>query len=322
MAAEFTYLLSSKPQHVVWREHYRRNRYGRYLKQGELNWRFRDILFNMLTLTPEAKIGVLANQPVAGRWWELMTHVLEEFFLRHGPYPAGFTKDILHSSPYPDFAGVLAAKAASAFASRPPYTSPVLLRHGSPKHMTALYERGEIRVRNAGYYKMPDHNGAVRDDELRLHVSLALDRDSVLKVFKNPQDMPADYKGQRLDFRFDHQRDFWLFCLTSSLEPRLFVDFDATACVIIKDPAEFAKRLRAAGAKYFPGSDCKNGPVSYVDPLLPKTAKLFVPMCKNFRYEYQREHRFIWSPPPAAASISFGDVTLGPLTDIANLIIL
>jgi L-rhamnose mutarotase len=97
MAAEYSSSFSSKPQHVVWREHYRQNRYGRYLKQDELNWRFRDILFNLVTLTAEGKIGVLAKEPSAGRWWELMTHVQEEFAIRHGPYPAGFTRDILHS---------------------------------------------------------------------------------------------------------------------------------------------------------------------------------------------------------------------------------
>jgi hypothetical protein len=322
MVAEYSNSFSSKPQHVVWREYYRQNRYGRYLKQDELNWRFRDILFNILTLTAKGKIGVLAKEPVAGRWWELMTHVQEEFALRHGPYPAGFTRDILHSAPYPDFAGALAAKAASAFASRPPYTSPVFIRHGSPQFMTDLYERGQMRVRNASYYKTPDHNGAVRDDELRLHVSLGLDRESMLKVVKDPQDMPSDYKGQRMDFRFDQQRDFWLYCLTSSLKPRLFVDFDATACVVIKDPSEFGRRLRAAGAKYFPGSESQDGQVNYVDPQLPRTPKLFVPMCKHFRYEYQREHRFIWSPPPVTGPISFVDVTLGPLTDIADIIIL
>jgi hypothetical protein len=102
----------------------------------------------------------------------------------------------------------------------------------------------------------------------------------------------------------------------------LFVDFDATACVVIKDPSEFGRRLRAIDAKYFPCCDSQDGQVNYVDPLLPKTAKLFVPMSKHFRYEYQREHRFIWLPPPVTGPISFVDVTLGPLTDIADLIIL
>jgi hypothetical protein len=50
----------------------------------------------------------------------------------------------------------------------------------------------------------------------------------------------------------------------------LFVDFDATACVIIKDPSEFAGRLRAAGAKYFSGSDSQDGKVIFDDPLLPE----------------------------------------------------
>ena len=320
MSAQFSF--ANMPLNEFWRASYRQNRYARYLNQGELNWRFRDILFNIITLTTEGKVGVLPVGPTRMRWWELMAHTLEEFYLRHGAYPAGFTKDILQAAPYPDFAGVLASKAASAFASRPAYKQPVLVRHGSPEFMTALYEHGKLRVRNASYYKTPDHNGAVRDDELRLHVSLALNREMVSKVARNPQDIPAGYTGQRIDFRFDHQRDFWLYCLTSSLDPRLFVDFEATACVVIKDPEEFRRRLRAAGATSFPGSLSKDGDVTYVDPLWPKSAKLFVPLSKHFRYEYQREHRFIFSAPPTRGLLSYVDVSLGPLVDIAELIIL
>jgi len=44
------------------------------------------------------------------RGMELWTHVLEEMALRHGPYPNGFTRDILHSEPFPDFVGDLGKK--------------------------------------------------------------------------------------------------------------------------------------------------------------------------------------------------------------------
>src|SRR3984893_6389393 len=93
------FVVSPRPmkQHEWWRELYRKNRYGRHLTQRELNQRFRDILGNILVLTPEAKVGFPPVGPAGSQWMELMTHVLEEFYLRHGPYPAGFTRDIHQS---------------------------------------------------------------------------------------------------------------------------------------------------------------------------------------------------------------------------------
>ena len=46
-------------RHEYWRRQYRANRYAHHLERPELNKRLRDIVVNMLTVTPEAKIGVL-----------------------------------------------------------------------------------------------------------------------------------------------------------------------------------------------------------------------------------------------------------------------
>jgi hypothetical protein len=317
------FVVSPRPmkQHEWWRELYRKDRYGRHLTQRELNQRFRDILGNILVLTPDAKLG-FPPQGLAGiHWMELMTHVLEEFFLRHGPYPAGFTRDIHRTDPIPDFAGALATKAASALESRGLASDQVLIRYGKPEHMTALYQEGRLRVQPASEYLKPDHNGAVRDDERSLQVSLALSRQTILNVVKNPQDVPPDLESQRLDFRFQHTNNFWLYCVSSSAEPRLFVDFNATACVIIKDREEFSRRLRAAGATAFVGTIAREGRASYIDPLRPKTAKIYLPMSKHFRYAYQEEYRFVWESSDTRP-LSYRDIELGSLADIADLVLL
>lgn len=101
------------PRHEQWRAQYRASRYGRHLSQEELNRRIRDLLINIVRLTPEAKIGVGLINEVNTHWWMLWTHALEEMSLRHGPYPSGFTRDILHSEHFPDFVSELAKKAAS-----------------------------------------------------------------------------------------------------------------------------------------------------------------------------------------------------------------
>ena len=99
-------------RHIQIRRHYDKNRYMRRLTQDELNVRIRDVFLNMLRLTPDGKIGVPPIDAAFALWNEKWTHVLEEMQLRHGPYPGGFTRDILHREPFPDLVSELARKAA------------------------------------------------------------------------------------------------------------------------------------------------------------------------------------------------------------------
>jgi hypothetical protein len=69
------------------RQQYRARRYASHLSQPELDRRIRDIVLNMLALTPDAKIGprpIAKDGPI---WWDRFTQALEEMQLRHGPTP-------------------------------------------------------------------------------------------------------------------------------------------------------------------------------------------------------------------------------------------
>src|SRR5882672_5361379 len=243
------------PRHEIWRASYRARRYARHLSQAELNRRVRDVFLNLLRLTPEAKIGFPPISAESSRWMELWTHVLEEMRLRHGPYPAGFTRDILHSEPIPDLAGELADKAAAALGQRAHDPQQIFAKFGKRAYMEALYYRGSLRIQPASFFKATGHNVAVRDDELALPMSFALSRDEIVRLVRNPQDVPAEAPDHRVDVRFSFPTDYWLYCLTMSLEPRLFVDFDAQACLIIRDKNEFRNRLvRSASEKLMDGT--------------------------------------------------------------------
>ena len=309
------------PRHVAWRRMYRAKRYCRHLSKPEFDRRFRDVFINLLELTPEAKIGVLPMEPDGGRWAELFTHVLEEMVLRHGPYPMGMTPDILRSEPFPNYVGELGQKAAAILASKGLRAGNVFIKFGEVEHMKALLERGTLRVQSASYYATPDHNGAVRDDELSLPLSLSLTREDIVKVVRNPQDVPPGQIDQRLDITYKSRTDYWLYCVTTSASPRLFVDFAADACVIIKDPERFQRLLTLQSAAHFAGTGHRHGKVIYIDPLLPPGAMLDVPMSKHFRYTYQHEYRFVWRPTTRAGQLSHVDLELGSLKDIAELVI-
>jgi hypothetical protein len=161
----------------------------------------------------------------------------------------------------------------------------------------------------------------VRDDELALEVSPYLSQNTIRNVVINPQDVPQDLEGKRIDFRFSQPNDFWLYCVSSSVESRLFVDFNAEACVIIRHRDEFRRRLLTAGAAAFPCARGRDGAAVYIDPVRPRSARIDVPMSKHFKYSYQLEHRFIWEPPTAGA-IACQDLVLGSLKDIAELVLL
>jgi len=314
--------VSALPRHEVWRQMYRANRYCRHLDQKELNQRIRDIFVNMLRLTPEAKIGLPPVGSEGIKAMEVWTHVLEEMALRYGPHPNGFTHEIFHSEPFPDFVGELGRKAANVIASKGLKSDNVFIKFGKADHMRSLFEKGALRVQPASYYAISDHNGAIRDDELSLPLSFALSREDIIKIVLNPQDVPDGRLERRVDVTYRAGTDYWLYCVTSAVEPRLFVDFQADSCVIVKDRERFQHLVELQGAVKFPNTDHRRGKVIYVDPLLPSSAIIDVPVSKHFRYEYQREHRFLWKPKTPMNNLQYVDLELGTLEEIAELVVL
>jgi len=309
------------PRHIVQRRQYDRQRYARHLTQEELNQRIRDVLLNILDLSENGKIGVGPIDAEFEVWSEKWTHVLEEMQLRHGPYPKGFTSGFLKDS-IPFFASELGKKAAATMASLGLRRDEVFIKFGKACFMTALHERGSLRIQPASYFADPSHNLAVKDSELTRRISLVLSGEDVRKLVINPQDLPDQVSDQRVDVQFTFPTDYHLYCLTTSVKPRLFVDFDAEACVIIRDRAAFTGLLQAKAAERLPHSSMTSGRAQYIDPLLPTSGRVFVPLCKHFGYEYQREYRFCWLPPRPAKQLTSVDVEIGSLKEIADLIVL
>lgn len=311
------------PRHEVWRMMYRKNRYCRHLNQQELAQRIRDVFTNLLLLTPEAKIGVHPpTNPDGVKWMELWTHVLEEMELRHGPFPNGFGPDVIHRETLPNLVGELASKAAGILAAKGLRSGDVFIKYGKAEHMRSLYENGAMRIQPASYYAASTHNGAIRDDELSLTLSLALSRDDILKIVINPQDVPEGPIEKRLEIKTDARADYWLYCVTTGVQSRLFVDFAADSCVIIKDKDRFMRLLDTQGAQELAGTRFRYGQATYVDPLLPKTGIIDVPMSKHFRYEYQSEYRFVWIPEQRSGDLSYRELEVGPLESFSELVVL
>ncbi|MGY3332971.1 hypothetical protein ACVILI_005988 [Mesorhizobium sp. USDA 4775] len=307
------------PLHIGFREQYRANRYARHLSRDELGTRFRDIMRNLLMVTPNAKIGVHPVDEQHGPMWEKFTHVAEEIQLRYGPWPAGMGRDILRRDQLPSYASNLAKQAVERISVLGLRRGDVFIKLGKRVHMEQLYRRGQLRIQPASFFSEPSHNQAIRDDELSLSFSVAIVHDDNGKLV--PYSPRADGAIEhRLDVRFDAQSDYYLYCITSSIEPRLVVDFNAEACVVIRNRDAFRDRLRRAMVAYDPKLEMQEGPAIYVDPLAPTSARPFVPLSKYFGYAYHDEYRFCWLPQFRVSRLSHIDLEIGSLEDISELI--
>ncbi len=278
-------------------------------------------MLNMMTLTPEAKIGLLPIGPEGEKWMALFTHMLEELGIRD---PEKGHERILRGmfteNPLPDFAGQLADKAAAIFEKRGITSNQVFIKFGKREHMSALYERGALRIHPAKYYFSKDHNGAVRDDERTIMLSLCVSPEEVKKIVRNPEEVPLYIPYQRVDATVKSKNDFWLYCVTNSVSSRMFVDFNADACVIIRDRDKFRQRMKKISVSNSAGG--RDGNCEYIDNLMPRTIHLDIPFAKSYSYTYQNEYRFVWDAKDGFEASNYIDAEIGSLSDIADLIIL
>ena len=312
----------------VWQLHYREQRYGRHLSQPELDRRIRDIVLNLLTVSIDG-IGIrtseIAPDEIANEstiWLEKAAHMWAEMELRHGPFPAGFTRDTIHKEPLPDFASELAAKAARRLASIGICPDDLLIKYGKRQHMESLYHSGALRIQPATFFSDTSHNEAIKDDELNLALAYAVSREELMTLVTNPQIPPPDAADQRLDLTLQWPSDYWLYCATRSIAARSFVDYAADSCVIIRDRQRFTRMMQDASLEKLSGTTLQISPIEYIDPILLTAPTKILPFLKHFRYTYQSEYRFCWFAPHAIPRAKHCDVEIGSLMEFAELIVL
>ena len=151
--------------------------------------------------------------------------------------------------------------------------------------------------------------------------------------------------------------DAWVYCMSTLLAPRLFSDFSADACVIL-DRDKFEDQIFDALRSLASRSLYAHTDMQYIDPVGAYAEQLSPPQVhlayndnapahrgvqqfspfgpgaelmrppevhfkKVFRFAYQREYRFVSYPPQVTKELTLPlRLTLGPLNDIGELIIL
>lgn len=313
------------PRHEEWRRDYRADRYMAHISAAELETRAKDVYMNLLVISRAGKLGVLPTTTSGVQWMIAFTHLLEEFHLRYGPYPNGFTGGFFKRanefhvlSP----SKALTQRAAAAVASQSMGSGAYLVKYGKALHLRPMFEDGVLRVSPASSYSDPSLNHAIRDDELSLSIcpdptKVRLQRvDRVTHTPDGPVVAPT-----RIEITVTARSNYFVFCLSGLLSARLFLDFgDADSCIIIRQVDPFLDRLHAAFVRQGGNYEQMHGAVRYVDPLRSRLKDVDVFVSKHFRYSYQHEFRVVWVPKVDAAELSPVWLNVGCLRDIGTFV--
>ncbi len=302
-----------------WREDYRRKRYLKHLSNEQLRQRFIDIFQNLYFLRQDSKLVFPPPDTNGEHWTQIFTQVLEEHVLRFGPFPNGFTDGFMKNIGIlrPDSAR--AKRAIAATQKWNPPNTPYFVKYGCLDHLAAMVE-GSIRISPASTYSDPSLNKAIKDDELSLDFYLS-PSEFKLEAFDGRTGIS---KGiiELIDHRFTvtTKSNYYVYCFSSILDPRLFCDFEYDACLIVKDTEEFARRVVEALREQLPGWQASFAKVEYVDPVMANPIKTLIPIAKHFRYAYQKELRFIWFPPKPLDALEPRFIKVADIQNFCELI--
>lgn len=268
---------------------YRARRYMQHLTDQELEQRAKDIFLNQLVLTEENKIGLHPIKQEGEYWGTVCIHLLEEFNIRYVPYPAGFKRGFIKDVRVPDPRLDIASNACNVVKRQKLEPNKYLFKYGKLQWLEETHKKGIIRISPATSYSDPSLNPAIQDDELRFIIQLNSSEFN-LEVFDSKT---GGSKGRmspkQMQIIQKSVSNYYVYCLSSILVPRLFLDFDADSCLIIRNPQEFISKLLTAFKMKNPSWVGVAKDVKYLDPLNSTPNQVNVFSCKHFRYSYQKE---------------------------------
>ena len=328
-----------------WSREYAANPYCRFETRQDLNQRFQDLLVNTIVLKRSGKMGFTHD----ARWHRLLHCAVEELSRRgQPPHDGNLDPRVERARSFQD--GELCRKSAEIVAARAT-DHDVLVKYGKFEHMKNLYEDGVVYMNTANEYNRSTHNQAVRDDERAIvfkggylnrscpgsfyaddtvppAIEDLADEDGV--DFSTIFESPTLERNEYAEVKVEMLTDYWMFCTADVLDQRLFADFDADSCVVIRK-RPFVDRLLSAAKFQLPNVNGFFGHVDYVDPLGASPRNRAAPrpghsmpihMSKVLRYAYQREARFACVPRRFQEHLKPKPLTMGSISDIAEFVVL
>lgn len=174
-------------------------------------------------------------------------------------------------------------------------TGQSLYKYLPERFVDPFISEGKVLFRNLSYFRKHEH--IAREDEVEgIHVDdpddgITLTNLSTGKITKG-------------DFRFLNsvkQDLIFIFCTSRVFRQALFEEFEANACIVIRDPITFFKRCEQAaqadGSIEEPG--LIHRPVEYYKANRPARGNVkdptMLPFFKQYRFRHQDEYRAIFA---------------------------
>ncbi len=291
---------SYKPE--TWEMEYQVARFLKNVDDDALAQRYKDICRNFTVLARKESNVIPINTFLSSWYWYRKEHLTRyEIMLRRNSLPT-----------------IPPTQRSEVYAPvRPkwPNSGTVLFRYGEAEFMKRFVENGEIRISPASVYKDGDEAHPRTDDELNKHQWLAGHHTTIQTSDGIRIPIIGDVKET-----ISTLNNYYTLCTALEFEPVIFKEFDYDACVLIKDTKAFAKRIELAFMNKFPQWYFHHNPVEYYDPYERYPNQYFEPtMCKDFRFAYQMEYRFIWNSFGQGEAKDYTVINVGALDDICEL---
>jgi hypothetical protein len=315
-------LIYSMPSDEEFQTAYRRKRYLENLRSDALLLRGRDLFLNFMTIDRNGKFAPVSLD--SGLHWYFrrrFSEFLAECQARYGPYPNGL-EELVQDLRIPRPDSPIVTQAVLDTQQRGLVSGTYIVKYGRDEHLRTALAKGQLRIAPASSYQDKAHNSAIQDDELSFTFSLHDPSPDDLRPYARFTKVPVTepFRGS-VEITETTPEDYYVFCLSSAYEPRLFADFEANACLLIREPERFRDRLMQTVMKVLGGRGWSFSPVTYVDPMTETGAGTPIHFRKNFRYSYQKEWRAAWLPIRNEGPLLVHFVDIGPLDDIAELIV-
>jgi hypothetical protein len=293
---------------------YANTRYLRHVPDNRLNSRANDILGNLWTTDASGTVTNLSEPPRREFFLRLYTELQEERRLRSGGHVLNFDEGAIRATASATYMSPRLTSAMPALAPG------ALVRFGKYVHLEGALAQGTFRIATASGYTDPSLNAAQIDEELQ-HLAVTPNEQLVFKLFgrRTPDGAEEEFPATPLElFHYMNAPHFYVLCLSSRFDFRMFHDFEANAALVIYDPKEFARRVNAAMALAVDAEPVMDL-AKYYDPYQVRREQLIPGFSKHFRYAYQNEFRMIWRPKSGSTPTAVF-IEVGPLSDITELV--
>ncbi len=306
-AEESPPMITSVSTEKDWKEEYRSRRAYAHLTDKQLCERYVSLLENMIEFDDSGSAFIARNS--VPYWSKRLCWTEEEFRVRSLMNQAVELKQRELGRPRPQL--VAGRKLLSSIEL--PELGSYIVKFSGSRYVKDMLADGRFRISLASSYNDPSLNPALRDDELTAERFLPAGTRLSVKLEGDYQEIPG-IVGPLC--HTSHCEDFYVFCAAGIFDPRLFDEFQADACLIVKDLHQFGLALIRGVAAAAGMTKVVHGSVHYLDPAHPSDLDHLVDMTKHFRYEYQKEWRIAWRSehplPKDAGSIC---VEIGPLAN-------